>query len=232
MSIRTRIADWILQGAQPGERLIVTYGGTSAGKTVTEDTAMRLAAVNACVRVLSEDVASLPEHIYRRTRDGGKERARDHALYRLLHDAPNPEMTAFSFKQALMVNVLLSGNAYAFLEFDRRGQVLAMWPLLSSAVNPYRTENGELMYKVQGWRDVRPEEMLHVPGLSYDGLKGLSPIAYARESIGLSKAAEEFGGRYFGNGTHLGGVIETDAALSDEAYERLKNGFSAAYKGL
>ena len=233
MGIRTKIANWILKDYQPGTRLVATYGKASAGINVSEDSAMRLAAVNACVRVLSEDVASLPEHIYRRTGEGGKERAREHPLYQILHDQPNPEMTAFTFKQTLMVNVLLTGNAYAFLEFDRAGRVIAQWPLPSDMVEPFRKEDtGEMRYRVRGWRDVSAGEMLHVPGLSYDGLKGLSPIAYAREAIGLSKAAEEFGGRFFANGTHIGGIIETETGLSDEAFQRLQDEFSTMYRGL
>lgn len=217
---------------EPGRRLIDTAGRSSAGVTVTDDTAMRLATVQACVRVISEDVGALPLNMYRRLPGGGKDRAAEHPLHTLLHDAPNPEMTAISFKQALMVNALLTGNAYAFIEFTGSGRVAALWPILSSLVDVYRNDRGDIRYRVQGCGDFSAGEILHIPGMGYDGVKGLSPIAYARQPIGLAMAAEEFGSTFFSNGTHLGGVLSLKDEISEEAYERTRQEFRAMFRGM
>lgn len=229
---RTRSAVKALIGArQPGGRLFNVGLPTEAGVLVSEDVAMQFATVHACVRVISEDVAALPMHVYRRLPGGGKERATDHPLYELLHDRPNPEMSAVSFKEALMVNALLAGNGYAFIEFDRAGRVKALYPLLSSEVTPYRTAGGELRYKA-GSEDLRAAEVYHLPGLGFDGLVGMSPIAYARESIGLGMAAEKYGEKFFRNGTHIGGIVSVKDELSDDQFERLRNQFSGMFRGL
>lgn len=218
-------------GRQPGGRMFTVAQPTEAGVAVSEDSAMRFATVHACVRVLSEDVAALPLHVYRRMDGGGKERAHDHPLYELLHDRPNPEMSATPFFESLMVNALLSGNGYAFLEFDRAGRVRAMWPMLASEVDPYRTDAGELRYRAGG-ENLRAGEVFHLAGMGFDGLMGMSPIAYARESIGLGTAAERYGEKFFKNGTHIGGVVSIKDELTDEQFRRLKQQFSSAFKGL
>lgn len=229
---KTRSKIKALIGArQPGGWLYTGSMPTEAGVTVSDDTAMRFATVHACVRVLSEDVAALPLHVYRRLENGGKERATEHSLYGLLHDRPNPEMSAVAFKEALMVNALLTGNGYAFIEFDRAGRVKALYPLLSSEVTPYRSSTGELWYRAGG-EDLRAAEVFHLPGLGFDGLMGLSPIAYARESIGLGIAAERYGEKFFRNGTHIGGVISVKDELSNEQFERLRTQFSGMFRGL
>jgi HK97 family phage portal protein len=226
--------DKIAQGRQPGGQMYGTYAQSDAGIMVSEDAAMRLAAVQACVRVLSEDIAALPLQVFMRTKDGGKERARSHPLSFLLHDEPNREMTAMSFKQAMMVNLLLGGNAYAFIEYDWTGRVIALWPLLHTDVTPFRDVDGEVKFRVLGESTPFTRfEILHIPGLSYDGLLGLSPIAYAREAIGLGMAAESFGARFFKDGTHLGGVISVPGApMSDPAFERTEKQFREMYSGL
>lgn len=216
---------------QPGGRLFTIAQPTEAGVTVSDDTAMRFATVHACVRVLSEDVGALPLHVYRRTKQGGKERAPGHPLYELLHDRPNPEMSAVAFKEALMVNALLTGNGYAFIEYDRAGRVRGLYPLLSGEVTPYRTDAGELRYRA-GDEDLRALEVFHLAGLGFDGLMGLSPIAYARESIGLGMAAERYGEKFFKNGTHIGGVISVKDELNEDQFERLKQQFTSAFRGL
>ena len=224
--------DKIMPGRQPGGAMHGMYVPSDAGVMVSEDAAMRLAAVQACVRVLSEDIAALPMQVYMRTKDGGKERARSHPLYPLLHYEPNSEMTAMSFKQAMMVNLLLGGNAYAFVEYDMSGRVIALWPLMHSDVTPFRDTDGQVKFRVMGETYSR-FEVLHIPGLSYDGLLGLSPIAYAREAIGLGMAAESFGAQFFKDGTHLGGVISVPGApMSDPAFDRTQKQFREMYSGL
>ena len=232
MGLFRSIKSMINKDRQPGSVVAgVSGGGSKAGVYISEENSMRYAAVQACVRVLSEDIAALPLYLYRRTGQGGKERAADHPLYPLLRLAPNPEMTAIAFKEALMVNVLLTGNAYAFIEMNGAGRVMALWPMMSSEVQPYRTEAGAIRYRA-GRVDLSAAEVLHIPGLGYDGLMGMSPISYARETIGLGIAAEEFGGQFFKNGTHLGGVITVPGHLSDDSFERTKTQFQQMYRGL
>ena len=235
MPIKDRLAAALraLGKPQPNGSLIGSgqFLSSMAGVPVSEETAMRFTSVQACVRVLSEDIASLPIHVYRRTKDNGKERAREHPLYEILHDQPNPDMTSSSMREAMMVNLLLFGNAYAFVEYDRSGQVKALWPLKSSETSPYRAGNGKIRYR-SGTSDLAAEEVLHIPGLSFDGLLGLSPIAYAREAIGLGLAAEQFGSRFFRDGTHLGGIISMQGSMSDEGFERTRKQFAEMYAGL
>ena len=122
-------------------------GSSTAGKNVTERSAMQMTAVYSCVRVLSEAVAGLPLHVYKYRSDGGKEKAIDHSLYRLLHDEPNPEMTSFVFRETLMTHLLLWGNAYAQIIRNGKGEVIALYPLMPNRMTVDRDENGTLYYK-------------------------------------------------------------------------------------
>ena len=129
-------------------------GGTTAGKTVTERSAMQMTAVYSCVRILAEAVAGLPLHLYKYTDDGGKEKALDHPLYRLLHDEPNPEMSSFVFRETLMTHLLLWGNAYAQVIRNGKGEVIALYPLMPNKMSVDRDENGRL-YSSLGEREGR-----------------------------------------------------------------------------
>ena len=188
------------------------FGGTTSGKRVDERTAMTVTAVYACVRILSESIAGLPLHVYKYKPDGGKERDIAHPLFRLLHDAPNSEMTSFVFRETLMAHLLLWGNAYAQIIRDGRGQVLALYPLLPSRMKVDRDDAGRIIYEYakDGGPPVplRGEDVLHIPGLGFDGLVGYSPIAMARNAVGLALATEEYGSKFFANGANPGGVLE------------------------
>ena len=176
--------------------------GTSAsGKRVNEKSAMQTSAVYACVRVISESVASLPLHLYKYNDKGGKEKAINHPLYHLLHDEPNPEMTAYSFFEVALTHLLLWGNSYSQIIRNGKGEVIALYPLMPDRMTVDRDENGHLYYEYLVLNEDAPinkeslvrlkaEEVLHVPGLSFDGLVGYSPIAMAKNAIGLGIAAE------------------------------------------
>jgi len=207
------------------------FGGAASGKTVNERTAMQTTAVYACVRILAETIASLPLHIYKYT-DSGKEKAIDHQLYYLLHDEPNPEMTSFVFRETLMSHLLLWGNAYAQIIRDGRGRVLALYPLLPDRMTVDRTTDGKLYYeyrKDSGYVILRPEDVLHIPGLGFDGLVGYSPIAMAKNAIGMAIATEEYGGKFFANGASPGGVLEHPGVVKDPA--RIRESWNAVYQG-
>lgn len=235
-----KIADFIVKRssfARPDSWLFDAFGArpTATGVLVSETSAMRMTAVYACVRILAETVASLPLVVYRR-QERGKVRDPSHPLYRVLHDQANDEMTAMQLREALMVHVLLWGNAYAYIERDGRGQVAALWPLLPDRTYPLRDSDGNLQYLTTlssgEQRKLPPQDVLHVPGLGFDGLVGQSPIRMAMEAVGLGLAAEAFGAKFFGNGAHLSMVFEHPHKLSPEAYERLKKSLENAHTGL
>ena len=197
------------------------FGRTTSGKPVNERTAMQTTAVYACVRILAEAVASLPLHVYEYRDDGGKKLVHDHPLYYLLHDEPNPEMTSFVFRETLMSHLLIWGNAYAQIIRDGAGRVLGLYPLLPDKMDVQRDDCGNIyyvysrnsdenpMFKEYGDIRLKAEEVLHIPGLGFDGLIGYSPIAMAKNAVGMTLACEEYGASFFANGANPGGVLET-----------------------
>lgn len=207
------------------------FGSTASGKTVNERTAMQTTAVYACVRILAETIASLPLHTYKYTA-GGKEKATSHQLYYLLHDEPNPEMTSFVFRETLMSHLLLWGNAYAQIIRDGRGNVLSLYSLLPDRMTVDRTSTGELYYEYRkdtGTVILRSEEVLHIPGLGFDGLLGYSPIAMAKNAIGMAIATEEYGAKFFANGANPGGVLEHPGVVKDP--QRVRDSWNSVYQG-
>ncbi len=211
------------------------YHPTASGVNVTEDTALRVTTVYACVRILSYTLASLPLPVYRRLQPRGKERASDHPVYFLLHDKPNEYQTSFVFRSTMMTHLCLYGNAYAEIETNRQGQPTALWIIPPWMVEPKRSERGSLYYEVNidgSHKRIPYYSMLHIMGLGTDGLKGLSPIRQAQEAIGLSMAAEQFGSKFFAQGTNAGGVVEHPGKLSETAYKNLKESMQEKYEGL
>jgi HK97 family phage portal protein len=183
---------------------------------------MTYSAVWAAVRAISEGVASLPLQVFRRGHDGSRSKANDHPLYRILHDQPNPEMSALTFRETLMGHALVWGNGYAEIVRDKNsGRVQQLWPLDPSQVEPVRDEKGELFYKY-GSIIFLPTEILHIKGLSFDGVKGYSVIAQAKNSIGLGMAVEEFGSTFFGQGGKPAGVISVPGKLNSEAIQNMR----------
>ena len=222
-------------------RLSFLFGQTSAGRAVNEQTAMQVTAVYACVRILAEAIAGLPLCVYRYAENGSKEKVLEHPLYALLHDEPNPEMTSFIFRETMMSHLLLWGNAYAQIIRDGRGQVLGLYPLLPSKMDVSRADNGELVYTYSRSIDdygskkcteqikLRREEVLHIPGLSFDGLIGYSPIAMAKNAIGMALATEDYGATFFANGATPGGVLEHPGVVKDPAH--LRESWHAQFSG-
>ena len=215
-------------------------GGTTAGKTVTERTAMQMTAVYSCVRILSEAVAGLPLHLYRYNESGGKEKAIDHPLYQLLHDEPNPEMSSFVFRETLMTHLLLWGNAYAQIIRNGKGEVVALYPLMPNKMTVDRDTCGKLYYSYQRSNEeaiqskdskviLKPSDVLHIPGLGFDGLVGYSPIAMAKNAIGMAIACEEYGAKFFSNGASPGGVLEHPGTIKDP--QRIRESWQSTFGG-
>lgn len=216
-------------------------GGSSSGKAVNERSAMQMTAVYSCVRILSEAVAGLPLHIYRYDGKGGKDKALDHPLYRLLHDEPNPEMTSFAFRETLMTHLLLWGNAYAQVIRNGKGEVIALYPLMPSKMIVDRDQAGRIYYAYSRTQEdantlgrdqqvlLSPHDVLHIPGLGFDGLVGYSPIAMAKNAIGMAIACEEYGASFFANGAAPGGVLEHPGVVKDP--KRVRESWNAIYQG-
>ena len=223
-----------------GSRYSFYMGGTAAGKVVTERSAMQMTAVYACVRILSEAVAGLPLNLYHYNDDGGKNKALDHPLYRLLHDEPNPEMSSFVFRETLMTHLLLWGNAYAQIIRNGKGEIIALYPLMPNKMTVSRDENGQLYYTYQKSQDelpkdnnytviLHPSDVLHIPGLGFDGLVGYSPIAMAKNAIGLAIATEEYGSKFFANGAAPSGVLEHPGTIKDPT--KIRESWQATFGG-
>ncbi len=215
-------------------------GGTSSGKAVTERSAMQMTAVYSCVRILAEAVAGLPLHVYRHNDQGGTEKAIDHPLYLLLHDEPNPEMSSFVFRETLMTHLLLWGNAYAQIIRNGKGEVVALYPLMPNKMSVDRDANGQLYYTYTRSTDeaptmqgmtvtLKPSDVLHIPGLGFDGLVGYSPIAMAKNAIGMAIASEEYGAKFFANGAAPGGVLEHPGTIKDP--QRVRDSWQSTFGG-
>src|SRR5882724_4926384 len=210
-------------------------GPTSSGASVTEYTAMNLSAVWAAVQIISSAVASLPLLVYRRLPNGGKERFGNHPVYRLLHDEFNGEMTALVARETLQAHVLTWGNAYAEIQRTNGGAPIALWPITPDRVTPDRANNGDVVYRIMQKTGpdaiIRAENMLHIPGLGFDGLMGYSVIQKARETIGLGLATEKYGAQFFGNGAVSSLVASHPGTLSDPASKRMKESINEAISG-
>lgn len=203
---------------------------STAGVDVTRDTALSLSAVFAAVGLLSRLVASLPIHVYR-TYGRAKERATGHPAYRILHHSPNPEMTAFSFRQALEWHRLLCGNAYAEITWAGNGKPAAIWPVEGWRVRPKRRDDGQLYYEIDGEREIEPEDLLHIPLTSTDGIQGRSFLDFAVESLGLGIATQDFAGAWFGNGARPGAILQHPGNPNKEARQEFKRGWDERHKG-
>lgn len=218
------------------------FGRTTSGKPVNERTAMQTTAVYACVRILAEAVASLPLHVYEYQDDGGKKLVHDHPLYYLLHDEPNPEMTSFVFRETLMSHLLIWGNAYAQIIRDGAGRVLGLYPLLPDKMDVQRDDKGNIyyvysrnsdenpMFKEYGNIKLKAEDVLHISGLGFDGLIGYSPIAMAKNAVGMTLACEEYGASFFANGANPGGVLEHPGVLKDPS--KVRESWNSVYRGV
>ena len=208
------------------------FGASGSGKAVNARTAIQMSTVYACVRVIAETIASLPLHVYEST-EGGSVKAMKHPLYRLIHDEPNPEMTSFIWRETMLTHLLLWGNSYSQVIRNGRGQVVGLYPLLPDYMEVDRDTKGKLTYKytnsegISTW--LRPEDVLHIPGLGFDGIIGYSPVAMEKNAIGLGISAEEYGSKFFSNGARPSGILTHPNTVKDPA--ALRASWNAAYGG-
>ncbi len=216
-------------------RIPHVIGRARAGVRVDPDLALTYSAVWACVRIIGETMACLPWHVMRNRPDGGKEQVKGSPLTWLLHNRPNPEMTAFTFREVTQGHVLLYGNAYAEIERDQAGIVKGLWPLAPDRMKVTRDDGGNIVYVYRDGANresvLRASQVFHVKGLGYDGLQGYSVIQYARDIIGLGLATERFGSSFFGNGARPGGIFEHPHEVGEVALKHLKESIQAHHGG-
>ena len=214
---------------------------TSAGVTVTAQSALQTSTVFACVRVIAETIASLPLKIYRKDPDGGKTPAPNHPLQYLLNRVgPNPWQSAPEFWEMQCGHNALRGNAYSFKVKDGTGKYIGFVPLnpanMRVDVKLDNFESPKIIYKYtpdgKGMPvDIPADDIWHLKGISTDGFTGLSPLSLASEAIGLSIAAEEHGATFFKNGAATSGVIQYPGRLKEEASKRFRESVQDAISG-
>jgi HK97 family phage portal protein len=214
------------------------WGARQAGEWVDADSALAIAAVWGCVRVISETIAALPWQVIEKipTRTGTRrERRTDSDQEWLLATQANPELTAYAFRETLLAHALLWGNGYAEIERTPDGRVQWLWPITPDRVTPERAPTGGLQYRVnQGGAEatiIPARDMFHLKGLGWDGTCGYSVIAVAARSLGLTLALERFGANFFRNGAHPGAVLEHPGKLSPEAHENLRKSVADQISG-
>lgn len=195
---------------------------TTAGVHVNEETALRFSAVWACIRLKSQTVAQLPVELYGRQKGGGKYIDYNNPVYKLIKQTPNNVHTPFIFDELTQAHIELHGNSYSRIYRDSStGAAMELWPFKPTDVNPVIYKR-KIYYEVVGEREVlQADDMLHIPGLGFDGIKGKSPIRVAAENIGAGLGAQTFGNTFFGNGANVGTVLEHPGTLSEPAYKRL-----------
>jgi len=212
----------------PASWFLKLWGGSKSNVSVTEDNAVRMSAVWACVNIISETVAQLPWSIYERTETGRVQRQNDPRFF-LLHHNPNDIMTSFNFRFALMANVLTRGNGWAIIERGRDGKPTSFVFVPTKHVTVHKRDNS-VFVEIDGhseWYDY--DDMIHIQGFTTDGVIGKSPIQIHRENIGLGIAATDFGAEFFGNGAALGGILKTNKILDPTKKDEIKSEWSKEY---
>lgn len=221
----------------------LTGGGglTKAGVSVSEQTALSISAVWGCVRAIAEDVAKVPLEVLEELAPDESTPVPGHPLHRLLNIEPNDEMDAFLFREALTAHCLGWGNAYAEIERTNGGRPVALWPMEPSCTFPRRVYDsadgyGRIVYDYNGQdrraRGIPAEDVLHVRGLGFDGRVGYSVIRVARESLGMTLAAERFGAAFFGNGARPSGALKHPGKLSEQAAKNLRASWAEMNAGV
>ncbi|MFU0831705.1 MAG: Phage portal protein [Oscillospiraceae bacterium] len=224
--------------ARPSPELKSAMGTilSKVGIHINAQNALQTTAVFACVRLLSESIASLPLFLYRKT-ETGKEKATDMPIYEVLHDVPNPETDSFQFWQAFVANMLIYGRGYAEVVRNNAGHIVQMWNITTPFVRVQRnSETQELEYVITPSGKerfiLRKDQIFRVDWFSMDSLNAFRPLELAQNAIGLSEAAEEFASNYFKNGANVGGIIEYPDVLRDNDLEQYKKDVRKEYSGL
>jgi HK97 family phage portal protein len=232
--------------ADPSAGIIEALTGgrrARSGVSVTDAAALGVPAVYAAVNVLAQTLAQLPCKVERQLSGGGSVAERNHPLYSVVHDLANPEMTSYDWRSTAVGHVALRGNHYSEIERDSSNRVIGLWPLRPDKMKIERAADGALhyIYTLPNGQDhtfrrdprgIEPSPILHLRGLSSDGLVGYSPVTVAREALGLAIAAEGFGAAFFGAGAAPSMAIKLPGKIKPDAQTRLRNNFERLYSGL
>jgi HK97 family phage portal protein len=236
---RSAVRAWLLSDEPPESfwRGIGVAPTALSGVTVTDQTALRVTAVLSCVKVLAESISTLPLMVFERRANGDKRPAAEHPLSEVLHTLANEEATAQSVRETLCAHVLLRGNAYARVVRDGGGDVREIWPLAPGSVEVTRPRpGGPLAFHVSEagapTETLRPDQVWRIPGLSWGGVTGLSPIGIAREGVGLAIALEQNTASALRHGARIAGVVSHPHVMDDPEFKRFKSSWDDAFAGV
>jgi HK97 family phage portal protein len=207
--------------------------GTSTGQNVTPDRASGIAAVHACVQLISETTATLPLAPYRMLEDG-REIDRDHPLYPVLHEQANRVQTAAEFREQFVASCLLTGNGYAEKVIGPDGAIRELIPIHPDYVTVEKLVNGRVRYQVResgNNRTLTQDEVLHLRYRSRDGYTGISPIQIARETVGMALAHQEHEGAFYRNGLAMSGVITSPHTLTADQMQTIHDSLMRGWTG-
>jgi HK97 family phage portal protein len=217
-------------------RDLLASASVRSGVAVNWKTALQATTALACSRVIGEGLAQVPLKLHKARKGGGSDIAYAHPLHHLVHDAPNGSITSYEWRETAGMHLVFAGNTYAYKVRDPQGKILELLPMEPGVVTPKRAPDRTLRYEIRladgAIKPVPAEDMLHLPGPSWDGWQGLDGVKLAREAIGLSLAAEEHNARMFGNGARLGGVLSTDGNLSQDQLKLLRDSWQDSQGGL
>lgn len=205
---------------------------TASGKTVNDESALQVSTVWSCVRILAETIGSLPWGIYRKDRKGNAEKI-DHRVAEVLVGTPNEEMTSQEFRECEMLNLVLRGNGYAIIE--RTGKnISSLQPVPAAQVEPKRENDGRLVYRINDrgkWQPFPAEKVFHLKGFGSNGLVGLSPLSYARESMGITLGQMEAAAKMFAQGLRPSATLKFPQWLTDEQRQKARENITKIYEG-
>lgn len=225
--------------ADPKDAVVAKWfrGGSSteAGVYIGEEEALRVSTVYACVKVLSESVAVLPLLLRKDDGDQSSDEAKDYYLNALLKRRPNKWQTPIEFKQMIAAHVILRGAAYSRIVTGKNGKIEQLIPLNPDRTTPFMAPDGTRCFSFQpqtgGKQILLQDEVFYIPGMTHDGVKPCSVIGYAKETIGLAYATQQYGARFFKNNASPGGVIRHPGKMGDVTYQRIKEGWEARHQG-
>ena len=206
------------------------FGRSDTNEIVNQHTSLQSSAFSACVDILASDIGSLPFVSYKKN-ISGRDRAADHSLYPILHDSVNEYMTSQNWREVLVYDTLLTGNHCSFIDWQG-GQVASLYPIPPDKITPYKDNQGRLLYEVTGYTTpLTPDQIFHVPGLAWDGIRGKSIIENHANTIGVSLAVDRHASRFFGSGCQMSGIIEMPGKMDTEAFKETIRGFNETYCG-
>lgn len=224
-----------------GQTILGSAYGNASGEVVSKEQALRIAAVWSCVRVLSETIASLPISLYERDEENRKQVKSDNPLNNLVGEQPSPLFNSFMFFERILVDLSLDGNFYAFIERNNGGFPVGLHPIKCNDVDIFISPKGRGVYyeiKQSDSDNTYPKtgrvngiDMIHIKGLSLDGVQGKSPIECAAETLGISLALDKHAGAFFKNGANVGGILKHPGTLKPETARRLRESWSSNYAG-